>query len=92
MGIGGGIFLIALGAILTFALNADVEWVELDVVGVVLMVAGLAVLALTVWYWRGRRRRSASDISLVEETRIAHGHSPVDPESMDLQVRPPPQP
>ncbi len=40
MGIGASIFLIALGAILTFAVNADVSGISLDVVGVILMVAG----------------------------------------------------
>jgi hypothetical protein len=40
MGIGAGIFLIALGAILTFAVNADISGVSLDLVGVILMVAG----------------------------------------------------
>ena len=39
---GGSIFLIALGAILTFAVDAEVAGVDLDVVGVILMVVGLA--------------------------------------------------
>ena len=37
MGIGGSIFLIALGAILAFAVEADLGWLDLSVVGWVLM-------------------------------------------------------
>ena len=40
MSIGLGIFLIAVGAILVWALNVDVDWINLDMVGYVLMGAG----------------------------------------------------
>ncbi|MDQ7910295.1 DUF6458 family protein [Phytohabitans sp. ZYX-F-186] len=56
MGIGGSIFLIALGAILAFAVEFDVGWLDINVVGWVLMVAGLAGLVLTIWFWQNRRR------------------------------------
>lgn len=59
MSIGLGIFLIAIGAILTFALNVTVDWIDLDLVGYILMAAGAVVtiigIALLV-----RRRRSVS--------------------------------
>ena len=56
MGIGGSIFLIALGAILAFAVNADIGVLDLNIVGWVLMLAGLVGLVLTVWFWQSRRR------------------------------------
>ena len=57
MGIGGSIFLIALGAILTFAVNdASIGVLDLSVVGWVLMLAGLAGLIITIWFWQSRRR------------------------------------
>ena len=56
MGIGGSIFLMALGAILAFAVNADLGVLDLNVVGWVLMLAGLVGLILTTWFWRSRRR------------------------------------
>jgi Na+/proline symporter len=56
MGIGGSIFLIAVGAILAFAVNADIGVVDLSTVGWVLMIAGLAGLILTIWFWQSRRR------------------------------------
>ena len=41
--VGSGIFIVAIGAILTFALNVDLAGVQLDVVGWILMAAGLAI-------------------------------------------------
>jgi hypothetical protein len=56
MGIGGSIFLLALGAILAFAVNAHVSGIDINVVGYVLMLAGLIGLIITLWYWNSRRR------------------------------------
>jgi len=56
MGIGGSIFLIALGAILAFGVEADLGWLSLDVVGWVLMLAGLVGLVTTMYFWRTRRQ------------------------------------
>ena len=47
MGIGASIFLIALGAILTFAVEFTVVGIDIYVVGIILMVVGLAGLVLT---------------------------------------------
>ena len=58
MGIGGSIFLLALGAILAFAVNADISGLDINVVGYVLMLAGLIGLVITIWYWNSRRRPS----------------------------------
>lgn len=44
MSIGSGIFLIALGAILAFALQVSVEWIALTTVGYILMVAGVVMV------------------------------------------------
>ena len=41
MGLGGCIILIAVGAILTFATDWEMEGVNLDLVGVILMIVGL---------------------------------------------------
>ncbi|MCF0091698.1 DUF6458 family protein [Micromonospora sp. NPDC049114] len=57
MGIGTSIFLIALGAILTFALDASVGGIDLDVVGWILMGAGVLGLIMTTLIW-GRRRQA----------------------------------
>jgi hypothetical protein len=56
MGIGGSIFLLAVGAILAFAVNANVSGIDINVIGWILMAAGLVGLIITLWYWNGRRR------------------------------------
>jgi hypothetical protein len=56
MGIGGSIFLLALGAILAFAVNANISGIDINIVGWVLMAAGLVGLIVTIWYWNSRRR------------------------------------
>jgi Flp pilus assembly protein protease CpaA len=54
MGIGASVFLIALGAILAFAVHATVNGIDINVVGVILMVAGAIGLAMTMLIF-GRR-------------------------------------
>jgi Domain of unknown function (DUF6458) len=55
MGIGVGIFLIVVGAIMTFALDVTVAGIDLDLVGWILMLAGVAGLILFVYFWNRRR-------------------------------------
>jgi len=55
MGIGVGIFLIVVGAVLTFAVDATVEGLNLDMVGWILMLAGVAGLIFFVYFWHRRR-------------------------------------
>jgi Na+/proline symporter len=61
MGIGAGILLIVAGAILTFALNVTVQGIDLHVVGWILMLAGLAGLALLFTFWRRHRSARAAE-------------------------------
>jgi hypothetical protein len=51
MGIGVSIFLLAVGAILTFALNATVSGINLDTVGIILMVVGIIGLVMSAMFW-----------------------------------------
>jgi hypothetical protein len=48
MGIGTSIFLIAVGAILRYAVNVTVEGVEKDTVGLILMVVGIIGLVISL--------------------------------------------
>ena len=59
MSIGAGIALFAIGAILAFAVNVEVEWVNLDMIGYILMGAG-AVIFIVGIVLLARRRRSES--------------------------------
>lgn len=47
MGIGIGVFLIAAGAILRYATNFQVQNVDMDTVGLILMIAGVAGIVLS---------------------------------------------
>jgi hypothetical protein len=61
MGIGAGILLIVAGAILTFAVDATVAGLDLDVVGWILMLAGVAGLVL-FFYFASRRRAPRTQV------------------------------
>jgi hypothetical protein len=68
VGIGGSIFLIALGAILTWAVHLQAGWLDLRVVGVVLMLAGVVCLVLTLWLWSSRRRRVVTEPAVTQQS------------------------
>lgn len=70
MGIGASIFLIALGAILAFAVEYELSGVDIQVVGWILLVVGVVgiVLSMVFWsswggpaYWSERRRTTYVD-------------------------------
>jgi hypothetical protein len=64
VGRGVSIFLIAVGAILTWAVNASVSGLELNTIGVILMIVGVIGLVLSMIFWSswggaaGSRRRT----------------------------------
>jgi len=68
MGIGVSIFLIAVGAILAFAVNVTVSGLDINVVGYILMIAGVIGLIMTAFIWGPRRRSTGGDV--VEERRV----------------------
>ena len=68
MGIGVSIFLIAVGAILAFAVNFDVSGLDINVVGYILMIVGVIGLIMTAFIWGPRRSAARSDV--VEERRV----------------------
>jgi uncharacterized membrane protein len=58
MGIGTSIFLIAVGAILKFAVTAHVSGISLATVGVILMIVGVVGLLISLfWLARATDRR-----------------------------------
>jgi Flp pilus assembly protein protease CpaA len=59
--IGTSLFLIAVGAILKFAVTAHVAGIDLQTVGVILMIVGGVGLAIGLWlYMRGRTTTTVS--------------------------------
>jgi hypothetical protein len=68
MGIGVSIFLIAVGAILAWALEPDqIDVVNINVVGYILMAVGLIGLIMTAFIFGPRRSTGRGDV--VEERR-----------------------
>ena len=74
MGIGVSIFLIALGAILAFAIDVSTSGIDLNTIGVILMVVGVIGLAITMlllngggWYGGGGRRTTVVEDAYVED-------------------------
>ena len=60
MGIGVSVFLIAVGAILTYAVDVQTDGINLDTVGIILMIVGavgllFSLLFLASWAPWGRR-------------------------------------
>ena len=51
MGISVSLILIAIGAVLTWAVTTSVSGIDLDVVGVILMIVGGAGLVLSMVFW-----------------------------------------
>jgi len=51
MGIGVSVFLIAVGAILSFAIDITTEGINLDTVGVILMIVGAIGLLMSMLFW-----------------------------------------
>jgi hypothetical protein len=68
MGIGVSIFLIAVGAILAFAVNTSINGLDIAVVGYILMIVGILGLVMTMFIF-GPRRTVARG-SVVEEHRV----------------------
>jgi hypothetical protein len=64
----GSIFLIVVGAILRYGMNVHVKGVSLDVVGLILMIAGIVGLIIALWQW-GTWSRRAREQDVVEGRR-----------------------
>lgn len=75
MGIGVSVFLIAVGAILTWAVEFQAEGIDLNVVGVILMTVGFMGLVFSLLFWTsfapfGRER----DVFTETHTDAGHSH------------------
>ena len=56
MGIGISVFLMAVGAILAFAVDVSTEGFDLNTIGVILMVVGAIGLLTSMFIWGPRSR------------------------------------
>jgi hypothetical protein len=73
-GIGISVFLFAVGAILAFAVTVSTSGVDLDAVGVILMIVGAVGFLASMLFWApwapyGRERET-----IIERGDHRHGH------------------
>jgi hypothetical protein len=69
MGIGVSLFLIALGAILTFAVEVTADGFNINTIGVILMIVGGLGLLLTMLFWSDSAPLGARRRTVVSEDR-----------------------
>ena len=76
MGIGVSIFLVAVGAILAFAVNAPNRGVDLNMVGVILMIVGGIGMLLSLLFWSSLwpERRDEVVVRDVHDHTTDHRH------------------
>ncbi len=70
MGIGTSLFLIAVGAILTFAIETSIAGIDINVVGWILMAVGVIGLLISLFFlgeWRSRNRTVVEDRPVVRD-------------------------
>jgi len=56
MSFGGSLFLVAIGAILHFAVTATLAGIDIQVVGTILMIVGVIGFAISIWLYLQARR------------------------------------
>ncbi len=71
MGIGVSIFMVALGAILAFAVSATVPDANLEMIGVILMIAGGVGLLISIALGASRRDGGVVEERVIERERPA---------------------
>jgi hypothetical protein len=94
MGIGGSIFLIAVGAIIAFGVrDQTLGPFDLTVIGWVLMLAGLVGMVITLWVWNSRKRRVVTAVpaaQVVERQRVVETPPPAQVVERQRVVQAPP--
>ena len=76
MGLGTSIFLIALGAILKFAVTATVSGISIATVGTILMIVGIIGLVISLFYLMSADRRG---VPVATRERVVERDPYVDP-------------
>lgn len=72
MTLGTSLFLIAVGAVLRFAVHVSTSGFNIHTVGVILMIVGAAGLVLSLLWmtmWAGRRDRVARERAVYDDRR-----------------------
>ncbi len=70
MGIGVSLILIAAGAILTWAVNAEVSGLELQTIGIILMIVGAVGGLISLIFWSSWGGFGGHRETVVREDRV----------------------
>jgi len=71
MGIGVSVFLLVLGAILTFAVHASVSGISIQTVGIILMVGGaIGLITTLIIFGNGRRGGAVTEERVVRDRDV----------------------
>jgi phosphate/sulfate permease len=70
MGIGTSLFLIAVGAILYFAVNADISGLEISTIGLILIVVGVVGLLISLFFLSSARRTTTGERTVVRDRDV----------------------
>ena len=96
MGISVSILLIAVGAILTWGVTAEAEGLDVNAIGVILMIVGLLGLVISMIFWSSwggfRRRAAYVEGGPVRTTTAAAPRRTTVVEEDDVAPGPPPPP
>ena len=94
MGISVSILLIAVGAILTWGVTAEAEGLDVNAIGVILMIVGLLGLVISMIFWSSwggfRRRAGYVEGGPVRTTTPAAPRRTTVVEEEDVAPGPPP--
>ena len=79
MSLGLGIFLFVVGAILVYALNISLDWIDLDLVGYIFMGAGAVIIILgIVLLTRKRTSVSTTRSAVVDGEQVTQEKRSID--------------
>jgi hypothetical protein len=70
MTVGGSIFLIAVGAILRYAVTDTISGIDLATIGLILMIAGIVGLVIGLFMYANASRRPARAVPVERERYV----------------------
>jgi fluoride ion exporter CrcB/FEX len=78
MYIGSSIFLIAVGAILRWAVNWHLDGFNIQLAGLIILLVGALGLVITLILWATRRRHVSSGVTQVDQVVTSEQYRPDD--------------
>jgi Domain of unknown function (DUF6458) len=70
MTVGGSIFLIAVGAILRYAVTDSISGIDLATIGLILMIAGIVGLVIGLFMYANASRRTTRTVPVERERYV----------------------